>query len=320
MPRKRIGVMAKNDMETLAVCRICGSEDTRRAALLKSEVDGKEYWAMKCESCRILFAHPMPDLSVDDLERIYGPTYTEEMSLDAGDHSNMHRAAIHRQMDIVERYAHKGNALNVGAMGGAVHVLEERGWNLQLVDVSRSAAERARREWGMDVTISRLEDLPPGESFDFVRLGHVIEHLPDPKLALRRIAQILRPGGILQVETDNSEGLRTRIELLVRRILGEPLAERLVRILTKKNLRKRYGRLIPPVHLHIFCPRNLIRLLEDSGFEVIVVFKPAMADPTWAPLKDMSDFSPVEQVFIRLDQVGARFGLGDLIALVARKR
>jgi 2-polyprenyl-3-methyl-5-hydroxy-6-metoxy-1,4-benzoquinol methylase len=305
-----------------AFCRVCESRNTQIMALLQSEVDGQTYEAVKCKTCGVLFSSPMPELSVENLQRIYGPDYTEDMmGLSAGDEAlGVHRASINRQMDIVERYIQKGHALNVGAMGGAIKVLEERGWKLRLVDVSRVAAETARKRWDLDVTISRLEDFDcPDGSFDFVRLGHVIEHLADPKVALRRIAQILRPGGVLQVETDNAQGLRTRIEFLVRWLLGEPLSERLVRVLTKKNLRKRYGRLIPPVHLYSFSPGNLTRLLEETGFEVIIAFKPAWGDPTWFPMTDQGAFSPVERAFIRLDQLGARFGLGDVIALLARR-
>ena len=305
-----------------AACKVCESRDTQVMARLQSEVDGRAYDAVRCKSCGVLFAFPMPELSLESLQKLYGTDYTEDMmGLSAGDEAlGVHRASINRQMDIVERYVQKGQALNVGAMGGAIKVLEERGWKLRLVDASSVAAEIARKQWHLDVTISRLEDFDcPAGSFDFVRFGHVIEHLADPKLALQRIAQILRPGGVLQVETDNARGLRTQIEFLVRRMLGERLSGRLVKMLTNKNLRKRYGRLIPPVHLFSFSPENLTRLLEDTGFEVIVVFKPAWGDPTWFPLTDQSAFSPVERAFIRVDQVGARLGLGDVIALLARR-
>jgi 2-polyprenyl-3-methyl-5-hydroxy-6-metoxy-1,4-benzoquinol methylase len=312
--------MEKHD---LPICKVCESPNTKVITVLQSEVDGREYKAMKCRSCGVLFAWPVPDLTFDALQSIYGADYTEDMmGLSAGDEAlGVHRASINRQMDIVERYVQKGTALNVGAMGGAVKVLEERGWKLRLVDVSRVAAEVARKQWGLDVTISRLEDYDsPADSFDFVRLGHVIEHLADPKLALRRIARLLRRNGVLQIETDNARGLRTQVEFAVRRILGERLSGYLVRVLTRKNLRKRYGRLIPPVHTYSFSPGNLTRLLESAGFEVLVVFKPAWGDPTWFPMTDQSSFSPVERAFIRLDQLGARFGLGDVIALLARRR
>jgi crotonobetainyl-CoA:carnitine CoA-transferase CaiB-like acyl-CoA transferase len=64
----------------------------------------------------------------------------------------------------------------------------------------------------------------------------------------------------------------------------------------------------------------LTRLLEDTGFEIIKVFKPAWGDPTWFPLTNQREFGTVEKVFIKLDQIGAKFGLGDVIAVLARKR
>jgi 2-polyprenyl-3-methyl-5-hydroxy-6-metoxy-1,4-benzoquinol methylase len=292
-------------------------------ALLQSEVDGQSYGAMKCRTCGVLFASPMPELSFERLQAIYGSDYTEDMmDQTAGDEAlQVHRASVQRQMDIVERYIPKGQALNVGAMGGSIKVLEERGWKLRLVDVSSVAAQRARMKWGLDVAVSRLEDFDcPAGAFDFVRFGHVIEHLADPKLALQRIARMLRPGGVLQVETDNAGGLRTRFEFFVRRLLGESLSARLVQTLTKKNLRKRYGRLIPPVHVYSFTPGSLTRLLEACGFEVIVLFQPAWGDPTWFPMADQTAYGPVERAFIRFDQLGARFGLGDVIALLARRK
>src|SRR6185295_14517301 len=38
----------------LAVCKICGSSKTRIVTVLRSEVDGREYDAMKCCSCGVL--------------------------------------------------------------------------------------------------------------------------------------------------------------------------------------------------------------------------------------------------------------------------
>jgi hypothetical protein len=142
----------------LAVCKVCESRNTQVMAHLQSEVDGREYKAMKCKSCGVLFAFPIPELSFENLQAIYGPDYTEDMrdmSAD-GEALEVHRASINRQMDIVERYVQKGEALNVGAMGGAIKVLEERGWKLRLVEVSNYAAETARKGWGFDVAVSRI--------------------------------------------------------------------------------------------------------------------------------------------------------------------
>jgi SAM-dependent methyltransferase len=306
-----------------AVCNACESADTRVVATLLSEVDGREYKAVTCNSCALVFADPVPDLSFGSLQDIYGAAYTEGQREpdEKPDSLRVLRDATNRQMDIVEQYVQSGLALNVGAMSGAAKVLEERGWRLRVVEASQYAAQTARDRWGLDVTVCKIEDFQCApNTFDFIKLGHVIEHLVDPRLALERLCRILRPNGVILVDTDNAGGLRTQIELSVRKLLGERLSVGLVKKLTKKDLRKRFGRLIPPVHLYTFSERSLVRLLAASGFDVISVRKPAWGDPTWFPLPDFSRMSAIERAFIKLDQVGAIFGNGDLISVLARKR
>jgi 2-polyprenyl-3-methyl-5-hydroxy-6-metoxy-1,4-benzoquinol methylase len=307
----------------LPICIVCEKSDVRIVATLQSEVDGKEYQAIRCRTCGLLFADPIPDLSFGNLQSVYGAEYTEEIREPSEDAEALEvlRAATHRQMDIVERYATKGVALNVGAMSGAIQALQERGWGLRIVEVSQYAAETARARWGLDVTVSRIEDFEcPPDSFEFIKLGHVIEHLGDPRRVLLALATMLRRNGVILLDTDNGAGLRTQVEVAVRRLLGERASAELVRRLTGKNLRKRYGRLIPPVHLHIFSENNLVQLLNATGFEVIRVRKPAWGDPTWFPLTGQTKFSLPERAFIKLDQLAAGIGRGDLLSVLARKR
>ena len=305
------------------ICNVCRNSNTRLLATLLSEVDGREYRAFACNSCGLIFADPIPELSFETLQNIYGAGYTQEQREPDEDPEALRvlRAATNRQMDIVEAHVSKGVALNVGAMSGAAQVLQERGWKLRVVEASQYASETARERWGFEVTVSRLEDYrcAPG-TFDFIKLGHVIEHLANPRRTLEGLSEMLRPNGVILVDTDNAGGLRTRLELFVRKLLGERLSVGLVRKLTKKNLRKRYGRLIPPVHLYSFSEPSLVRLLTAVGLEVIHVWKPAWGDQTWFPITDQGGLSAVERAFVKLDQLGALFGSGDVIAVMARKK
>jgi hypothetical protein len=64
---------------------------------------------------------------------------------------------------------------------------------------------------------------------------------------------------------------------------------------------------------------SLTRVLSDAGLEIVQVFKPAWGDTTWFPLPDQSAFGLAERTFIKLDQLGAKFGCGEVIAILARK-
>jgi ubiquinone/menaquinone biosynthesis C-methylase UbiE len=57
----------------------------------------------------------------------------------------------------------------------------------------------------MTMDAQRLE-FPP-QSFDMVYCFHALEHMPDPVLALREMARVLRPGGLYLLGTPNKSRL-----------------------------------------------------------------------------------------------------------------
>jgi SAM-dependent methyltransferase len=85
------------------------------------------------------------------------------------------------------------------------------GAEITAVDISSAslaAAERRMRDAGLDGVRFRqadLLDLPfPDASFDHVILCFVLEHLPDPDRALRRLVRAVRPGGtVTAIEGDH---------------------------------------------------------------------------------------------------------------------
>ena len=88
----------------------------------------------------------------------------------------------------------------------------------------------------------------PDRAFDAVVLLHVIEHMPDPSENLRDIHRVLKPGGVLAVETP-------RFDSLMFKLLGR----------RERSLSNCNG------HIYFFSVPTLSRLLEKNGFEVVRV-------------------------------------------------
>jgi SAM-dependent methyltransferase len=90
-------------------------------------------------------------------------------------------------------------------------------------------------------------DLFTGESgcFDAITLSHVLEHLHDPRQFIHAVHRLLKPGGVIFVDTPNIESLGVR----------------------------RWGRnwrgLETPRHLVLFSQAGLVGLLKAAGFEDI---------------------------------------------------
>lgn len=138
-----------------------------------------------------------------------------------------------------------GVALDVGAHNGeAMAWLDAAGFAVEGLEPNPAAA-RAAADLGFAVRPEPLEraDLPAGR-YDLVTLSCVIEHLPDPAEALRRLYPALKPGGRLLLTTHN---------------LASPW---------RWLFGRRWINWHPPFHLHHFDANALRRLAAAAGFAV----------------------------------------------------
>jgi ADP-heptose:LPS heptosyltransferase/glycosyltransferase involved in cell wall biosynthesis/SAM-dependent methyltransferase len=98
--------------------------------------------------------------------------------------------------------------LNLGCFeGGVLDELNQlTDWSLAGTETNPDAAKVARSK-GHTVWESNAEDaafvLPDDQQFDVIYLGGLLEHLENPLLVLRRLRQILAPGGRIVVDTPN---------------------------------------------------------------------------------------------------------------------
>jgi SAM-dependent methyltransferase len=91
--------------------------------------------------------------------------------------------------------------LNAGAGQGTFSMrLADRGFDVTSSDSSPAAVAVLRARVGGEVAQADVTDLPFGDgSFDAAVLGEVLEHIPDDTAALREVARIVRPDGVLAV-------------------------------------------------------------------------------------------------------------------------
>lgn len=99
---------------------------------------------------------------------------------------------------------------------------------------------------GLNVHFGSLQDRPfPEQSFDLVVMNQVIEHLPDPDLALQTLRERLAPNGRMVLVFPNTASLW-------RRLSGS-----------------RWINWHIPYHLHHFDRKNFQRMVKHCGLEVV---------------------------------------------------
>lgn len=99
-----------------------------------------------------------------------------------------------------------GRLLDVGCGNGDFMALAKRsGWNPLGLDFDPGACQTAT-ERGLEARCGGLDLLDKEETFDYITLGHVIEHVHDAVAMLREIWKHLSPGGTLWFATPNLSG------------------------------------------------------------------------------------------------------------------
>jgi SAM-dependent methyltransferase len=149
--------------------------------------------------------------------------------------------------DFFPRYVKDGRALEVGCGSGRfLNILKNHGWNVQGIDLSPVARDRARELFDIDVFLGQVEEAPfENDTFDYVHLSHVVEHFFDPVSSMKKIKDMLKPNGTVYIEVPNSEGISAEI-----------------------SGKYWYG-WDAPRHLFTFSPASLTRMVSEAGLRIV---------------------------------------------------
>jgi SAM-dependent methyltransferase len=160
----------------------------------------------------------------------------------------MHLADIATELDYIASLP-GGRALDVGCgLGWLLSALGGK-WEKHGIEVSAYAAEKARR-YAKIFTGPMLDYPEAAGTFDLIVMHHVIEHMTDPAANIKRVRELLKPGGSL--------------------VLGTPDFD--------SGCARRFGRnfrlLNDPTHVSLFSSDSMHRFLRDHGFSIIQVDYP----------------------------------------------
>ena len=234
--------MTLDQLETTEVpCNLCGARDPLPVYVNCS------LNIVRCRMCGLVFVNPQPTL---DALREYH-TASELMSQDGWssyfNHSQEQICELwEERFADVRRWKQASNVslLDVGAgYGDFLHYACKAGWQVSGFEFSPAVARLSQEKYGIPLAVGDLFEMPfPNQSFDVITMWHVLEHLANPMAVLRRLFELLRPGGLLVLEVPN-------LNCLVRKSYRIPMTVNL--------------------HLYHFSPATLSSLASAAGFRVL---------------------------------------------------
>ncbi len=194
-------------------CPVCQSSEVDNALLLHDwAYSGQGPFAyLRCRCCGALYA--AETLAPAEWSCYYPATYAAYVgeSPRSGLRALARDVGLRKRCRAVEQLASGEKLLDVGCGAGTfVKAMQARGWQAQGLEQDAGAAQAARAR-GLDVYTGRAPGHPfAPASFDVITLWDVIEHLEQPREALREIGSWLTPGGWLVLRTPDAASLQAR--------------------------------------------------------------------------------------------------------------
>jgi SAM-dependent methyltransferase len=231
------------------VCNLCGSDMNRPFLTRADRFNGEVFQFVSCTQCGLIYLNPRP--TQPELAKYYPAnheSYRSSEDLNLSIEERDIRRAIDIQLDLVEKFVpSRGHLLDIGcATGNFMWAARERGWEVRGIELIEPAARIAQERYGLNVEIGSLETVEwPEACFNVITLWDVLEHLPDPKGALKRCHNLLVPEGLLIFSIPN---LKSFDRYLFHQVwIGWDA----------------------PRHFNMFSEITIKRLFELTGFELL---------------------------------------------------
>ena len=237
-------------------CSCCGSDTWREIARGRDYIyqASDVYLSLvSCERCEHIYLNPQPTIS--SLPVMYPSNYGTFSSKFRGGYNLLavikNKVNLKRFKAVAGMLAKGMRILDVGCGNGELlRALATARPDLELygLDWHFPAATREELEAvGIHLVEGTLEDAAvPENFFDRILMYQLVEHLWEPRIGLAKLSATLKPGGIIAIETPDTDGYDRRF-----------------------FLKGAWGGYYVPRHLNLYNFERLARLLEETGFEVV---------------------------------------------------
>jgi SAM-dependent methyltransferase len=213
-----------------------------------------------CQRCQTLVLKNWPEAEqfnvVDDDSDFYGRTYYESHlareygypGLEKRARNDLNERCMHWMRTVLKYRLPPARALELGsAHGGFVALMRWAGFDASGLEISPWLVEYAKSTFGVPMFTGPIEkqNIEP-RSLDLIVHFDVLEHLPDPRGAMRRCMALLKADGVMILQTPCFPVGRTHKEM----------------VSGKDRFLEQFK---PKEHLHLFSRESLTRLFSELG-------------------------------------------------------
>jgi 2-polyprenyl-3-methyl-5-hydroxy-6-metoxy-1,4-benzoquinol methylase len=237
------------------ICPACGAPEAR--SFPASRKTGRVVAGCKACGCHWLTNPPSAAAILDHSIAFERAIYESFVNAKRADRLDRDYRSTLRRID--EMIGSGGRALfDVGAGAGEfLFLARQYGFEPYGNEFAPGAIEMARERTGIDLHVGDLATIDGTDLYDAVTMWCVLAHVSEPDDLLRNVLRVLKPGGILFVQTPRWSAMDAAA-------LGAARASggRLVRLLDRR---------ISDQHMTLHSRRGLAAQATRLGFEVVEV-------------------------------------------------
>ncbi|MDX6769778.1 MAG: class I SAM-dependent methyltransferase [Elusimicrobiota bacterium] len=238
-------------------CLICGGGDKEEWARVGV------FRAVRCRACGLVWVDPFLT------EAGFNLYYTDYIKFRLSDAKKMEQRGRMYEIDraYLEQFVDRGDLLDVGCSAG--FFLEKLSDRFTKNGLEKDPAAVALARERNPRLAERIQNRELGQdgfapaSFDVVTMRGVIEHLPDPRAAVKRVAELLRPGGRFYITATPD-----------------------VSSYSADLYREKWNQFDPIQHIYYFSVDTLSRLCASVGLKLVFQAHPYLETPYASPAKD----------------------------------
>ncbi len=236
-----------------SACPACGSKEiSYKLKTVDYSISKEDFELWNCGQCTFLFTQNVPS------QKNIAPYYKSEEYISHSDtkkgivNNLYHRVRtimLQRKFKLVNSFAQQGTLLDYGCGTGYFPAfVKSKGKSVKAIEIDADARAYAKSKW--DLTVEEPSALYDGtfseESFAVISLWHVLEHLYDPQMYMKRFHQLLQENGTLIIAVPNHSSIDAQY------------------------YKEYWAAYDVPRHLWHFNPKSFEEFAKANGFELLI--------------------------------------------------
>lgn len=223
-PKVNIDNEVNWEFDEVDACLACGSKQSK--TIYEKSPRSIPLRFVQCQQCQLVYQTPRMTRSAlaqyFNSSTFIQDSKAEDASLedllgypDYFDWDYCYTKTASLRLDAINKLLpQRGNMLEIGtATGSFLNEARKHGYKVRGLDVSKTFAEMATRNYNLNIDVAFVEEFPlPTAAYDVICTFGGIACWRDPVAGLKNIRQALKPGGILVMNHPNIDGTMARLQ------------------------------------------------------------------------------------------------------------